>query len=217
MRWCWCLEIFICINLALQPLQLYRELKTLFATYIRSGFFSSNTWPNYESRMSENDQNCSTPTARARLWITRRTFRFINYTPISLTWSAGSWRWSGFLQSRWSSLEFAECPALWAGSQQHRSDLNCLSNWRKQKGMSVRTHSFSQKLLFTWSIKEIIVTFQPRKYRVCCFKLLMHTMVINQSFKRVFVNTLNNEKQYFSTKSCILFTNQPQNSWIVGC
>ncbi len=133
------LEIFICINL--QPLQLYRELKTLFATYIRSDFFLSDTWPNYESWMSENDKNCSTPTAGAKLWITRRTF--INDTPISLTWSAGSWRWSGFLQSRWSSLEFAECPALWADSQEHRSDLNCLSNWRKQKGMSVRTHSVS--------------------------------------------------------------------------
>ncbi len=162
-------------------------------------------------------KNCSTPTAGARLWITRRTFRCINYMPISLTWSAGSWRWSGFLQSRWSSLEFAVCPALWAGSLQHRYDLNCLSNWRKKEGMSVRTRSFSQKLPFTWSRKEILVAFQPRKSRVCCFYLLMHKNIISQSLKRVFVNTLHNEKQYFSTKSCILFTNQPQNSWIVGC
>ncbi len=44
-RWCWCLEIFICINLGLQPLQLYRELKTLFSTYIRSDFFNLTHGP----------------------------------------------------------------------------------------------------------------------------------------------------------------------------
>lgn len=49
---------------------------------------------------------------------------------VGLTWSAGSWRRSGFLRCQWSSLGFSGCPALWAGSLELQSDLNCLGSWR---------------------------------------------------------------------------------------
>lgn len=121
----------------------------------------------------------------------------INNTPINLTWSAGSWRWSGFLQSRWSSLEFAECPALWAGSLQHRSCLNCLSSWRKNERKSVRIHSFPQNLSNCHSHKVEKVFFRDTS-NISTNKIqqFFHKRLIHDAFKRLWGE--------FTKQCCIL-------------
>lgn len=61
------------------------------------------------------------------------------------TWSGGFWRWSVSRRCLWSSLGSSGCPALWAGSLPHRSDLGCLGSCTEQRQRVKQQENYYQR------------------------------------------------------------------------